>query len=177
MENKKPEMENKKPETEVTQSTKKQLLRNPDIQPTPDVIAMALGEANNTYVKFVDELVNHNIQLEWRYYTDGKAWLAKGLYRWTGARGGQKETTVFWLSIWDRFFKVTLFVPEKSRTDVFSLPLEEKVKQMISDSKQMGNKLNYFPVVFDLYSDEMFEAIFFLTDFKKRINKGSGKVT
>jgi hypothetical protein len=162
-------MEKKKTESEVMKSTRQQLLRNPEIQPTGDVIAKALGEANNAYMKFVNELASHGIQLEWRYYTDGKAWLAKGLYKWTGVRGGHKETTVFWLSIWDGFFKVTIYVPEKYRADVFNLPLDDKVKQMIADSKQMGNKLKYYPLVFDLCSDEMFEAIFSLADFKKSI--------
>jgi hypothetical protein len=37
-------------------STKEQSLRNPDIRPTSDVIAEALGEANNAYMKFVNEL-------------------------------------------------------------------------------------------------------------------------
>ena len=161
-------MENKKPENEVMKSTKQQLLRNPDIQPTNDVVAKALGEANNAYMKFVNELVSRDIQLEWRYYTDGKAWLAKGLYKWTGVRGGQSETTVFWLSIWDGFFKVTISVPEKARADVCNLPLEKEVKLIIADSKQKG-KLKFFPIIFDLCSDEMFEAVFSLADFRKNI--------
>jgi len=118
--------------------------RNPDIQPSSDVIAKALGESNNAYIKFINELAGHDIHLEWSYYNDGKAWLAKGLFKWIGVRGGQNETTVFWLSIWDGFFKVTIYVPEKARADVFSLPLDNKVKLMIADSKQMG-KLKNFP--------------------------------
>ncbi len=147
-------------------TTKEQLLRNPDIQPSSDVIAKALGEANSAYTKLINQLVNHDIQLEWRYYNDGKAWLAKGLYKWIGARGGKKEKTVFWLSIWDSFFKVTIFVPEKARLDVLSLPFDDELKQMIANSKQMG-KLKYFPIVFDLCSEEMFEPIFSLFEFNK----------
>jgi hypothetical protein len=63
---------------------------------------------------------------------------------------------------------VTIYVPEKNCTDVLSLPLDNEVKLMIADSQQMG-KLKYFPIVFDLCSDEMFEAIFLLVDFRKRI--------
>ena len=37
-------------------STKEQLLRNPDIEPSSGVIAKALGEANNAYIKFINEL-------------------------------------------------------------------------------------------------------------------------
>lgn len=150
-------------------STRQQLLRSPDIQPTSDVIAEALGEANNAYVKFLSELANNGIQLQWRYYTDGKAWLAKGLHKWTGVRGGQNEITVFWLSVWDGFFKVSICIPEKARTDILNLPLCDKVKQMIANSKQMGEKLKYFPLVFDLDSDVMFEAVYILADFRKNI--------
>ena len=54
-------------------SNYKQLLRNPDIQPTSDIIAEALQDANDSYIKFLNELANQDIDLEWRYYTDGKA--------------------------------------------------------------------------------------------------------
>ena len=91
-----------------------QLLRDPDIGPTRAIIAEALGTVNNAYESFVVDLKNHDIDLEWRYYTDGKAWLGKDLYKWTGARGGQNEVTAFWLSIWEKFFKVTIYIPEKS---------------------------------------------------------------
>lgn len=109
-------------------TNKEQLLRNPDIRPSKDVLAKALGEANNAYAKFMNELTRHDIQLVWRYYMDGKAWLAKGLYTWTGVRGGQNETTLFWLSIWDGFFKVTIFVPQKYHADLLALELDQEVR-------------------------------------------------
>ena len=149
-------------------TNKKQLLRNPDIQPSGDVIAKALGESNSAYIKFINELASHDIHLEWRYYNDGKAWLAKGLFKWTGVRGGQNEKTVFWLSVWDGFFKVTIYLPEKVQADVLSLPLDNSIKTMIEASQQM-NKLKYFPIVFDVWSDEMFDSIFLLADFRKSI--------
>lgn len=149
-------------------ATNEQLLRDPDIQPTSDVIKNALGDANNAYIRFIDELANHNIDLEWRYYYDGKAWLSKGLYMYKGARGGQKVNTIFWLSVWNGYFKVTVFVPQISRDDVLSLPLSNAVKQIAAASKQMG-KLKFFPVVIDFYSDEMLKDVFTLVEFKKTI--------
>ena len=41
-----------------------QLLRDPGIEPGAEVIAACLGEANSAYIKFVEELNNHNIQSE-----------------------------------------------------------------------------------------------------------------
>lgn len=145
-----------------------QLLRNPDIEPAGNVIAEALGAANGAYQTFVDGLKNHDIDLEYRYYTDGCAWLGKGLYRWTGARGGQKEVTAFWLSIWDSFFKVTIYIPEKSRAQALSLPLSSEIKSMIEDAKQMG-KLKFFPVIFDLKSDELLDQVYTLINFRKKL--------
>ena len=63
---------------------------------------------------------------------------------------------------------MTIYIPEKARAEVLSLPLDSEVKLMISDSQQMG-KLKYFPIVFDLCSDEIFEAVFLLADFRKSI--------
>lgn len=148
-------------------STKVQLLRNPEIFPSSDVIENALGEADKAYVKFINELKNRDIQFEWRYYYDGKAWLGKGIYRWTGPRGGQNEATVFWLSVWDGYFKVTIYVPEKDRADVLRLPLDNEAKMMIESTRQMG-RLKYFPLVFDMVTDDMFDSIFALAEFKKR---------
>ena len=156
-------------ETEGIKSSGQQQLRDPDLSPTDEIVAKALGEAYNAYMCFVRELVDHNIQLEWRYYTDGKAWLGKGICRWTGIRGGQKETTVFWLSVWDGFFKVTIYIPEKYRADILSSLLDDKVRQLVEDSDQMGNKLKFFPLVFEMHSDEMFQSVFSLADFRKNI--------
>lgn len=145
-----------------------QLLRNPDIEPTSEVIAKALGSANTAYIKFIEGLKSHDIGVEWRYYNDGKAWLGKGLYKWTGVRGGQKEVTAFWLSIWDGFFKTTFYIPEKVRSEALNLSLDDDVKNRIADSNQMG-KLKFFPLVFDLRSDEILNDIYTLADFRKMI--------
>jgi len=147
---------------------KQQLLRDPSIEPTSEVIAEGLGIANSAYTKFVAELENHNVHLDWRYYNDGKSWLGKALYKWTGARGGEKEITVFWLSIWSGLFKVSFFMPEKARVDLLELSLDGETKKKIENSKQMG-KMKIFPLVFELRSDELFDAIHTLIAFKKTI--------
>ena len=145
-----------------------QLLRNPDIEPTSDVLADALGSANATYIKFIEGMKSHHIQVDWRYYNDGKAWLGIGLYQWTGVRGGQKEVTAFWLGVWDGFFKVTIFIPEKARYDASNLPVNDDIKNKISESHQMG-KLKFFPLTFDIHSDELFNDIYTLANFRKML--------
>ena len=58
--------------------------------------------------------------------------------------------------------------PNTRTTTLLSIPRDNEVKLMISASQQMG-KLKYFPIVFDLSSDEMFESVFLLADFRKSI--------
>ena len=92
------------------------------------------------------------MNLEWRYYNDGKAWLGKGLHKWKSARGNDKEKTIFWLSIWDEFFKVSIFIAEKAREGLNALKLNKNTVKMIEEAKQMG-KLKFFALVFEVYSD------------------------
>ena len=145
-----------------------QLLRDANIELTNEVIAEGLGSANDAYIDFSEKLANRNIELSWRYYNDGKAWLGKGLYKWTTARGTQKETNAFWLSIWEGFFRIAIYIPEKYREGVLNLSLSGETKEKIENAKQMG-KLKFFPLVFDLDSGEMFDEIFILIDFKKML--------
>ena len=145
-----------------------QLLRDSSIEPTSEIIAEGLAAANDSYIKFTSELKSHDIQVDWRYYNDGKAWLGKALYKWTTARGAKKEITVFWLSIWNGFFKVSFYITEKFRPDVLNLPVGSETKRMIEAAEQIG-KLKFFPLVFDLRTDKLFDDIYILIDYKKTL--------
>jgi len=148
--------------------TEQQLLRDPDIKPTGEVLAAALSSAYKTYIDFTEQLKNHEIELDWRYYNDGKSWLGKGLYKWSTSRGTQKESTVFWLSVWDGFFKVTFYISEKYRQNTITLPLNNETHKMIENAVQIG-KLKFFPLTFDISADILFNDLFTLIDFKKTI--------
>jgi len=150
------------------ESVNKQLLRDPNIQPTDDVIAVALGEQYAAYTQFLDMLAGFGVTPQWRYYNDGKAWLAKGLYKWKSVRGTDKEKTIFWLSVWDGFFRVSFFFAEKAQLGFQSLAVGENIKKMIEDAKPMG-KLKFFPLIFDVRSDELFDNLGVLIDYQKSI--------
>ena len=145
-----------------------QLLRDPDKEPAAALIAAGLGPVNSVYTAFTERLEGHNINVDWRYYNDGKAWLAKGLYKWITTRGTEKETNAFWLSVWEGFFKVTFYIPEKHRESALALTLSDQVRQRVENAKQIG-KLKFFPVIFDVCSDELFDDIFTLADFRKML--------
>ena len=143
-----------------------QKLRDSQITLNDEVIESALETSYTTYQHFVCKLHPLDIQLVWNYYTDGKAWLAKGLYAWTGVRGGKKEMTVFWLSIWDGFFKVTVYLPETYRKDALNLPLDHKTLEMIQNAKVMGKTFKTLPLTFNVHSDNQLDSLFLLIQLK-----------
>jgi len=145
-----------------------QLLRDHTVEPTSELIADALGGANDAYVRFIEGLESHGIELNWRFYSDGMSWLGKGLHKWTTSRGTNKEATVFWLSIWEGFFKLAFYLPTRVRLDMLDLPLSDDVMDMAQGAEQMG-KINIFPMVFEVRSDDQFEDLYTLVDFKKSL--------
>ena len=81
-----------------------QLLRDPQIFPTEDVLKNALEpDAYEVFASFMNVITSaeYGLTYEWRYYNDGKSWLCKILH---------KKKTVMWLSVWDGFFKISFFL-------------------------------------------------------------------
>ncbi|AIZ56481.1 hypothetical protein Mpt1_c05940 [Candidatus Methanoplasma termitum] len=147
----------------------RQLLRDKNNEPTGETIAEGLGSAGAAYDKFIEEAKHHDIQVDWRYYNDG-GWLGKALYKWTTARGTQKEMTAFWLSVWSGFFKVSLYFPASSRADALNLPLSNELRKRIENSTQM-EKMKTISLTFEPRSDELFDEIFILVDFKRTLKR------
>ncbi|ULQ60863.1 DUF3788 domain-containing protein [Brucepastera parasyntrophica] len=87
-----------------------QLLRDASVFPDGKILESALGKAYPVYSEFMDTITSgeYNLEPEWRYYNDGKAWLCKIQY---------KKKTVLWLSVWERFFKTSFFFTEKTVTE------------------------------------------------------------
>lgn len=148
---------------------KVQLMRNPEIHPTKDVLEICLKDSSLAYYQLMEKISSLDIKFVWYYYTDGKAWLGKGVYSWIGKRGGHKEATLFWLSIWEAFFRVTIYFPATSKDQLLKLELSENVRFIIHQAKQMGPKLTYLPITIDVHSVDQVAYLMTLITFKKSI--------
>jgi len=145
-----------------------QLLRDPNIEPTSVVIAEGLGEAYETYSLFISELGSYDISLmDWRFYNDGKAWLTKGEYKWTTTRGTNKVKTVFWLSIWEGFFRVAFFFSTSVQAELQDLPISQETKELIKNAKPMGKTMKYLPVVMDIKTSRQLNDVYTIAQFRK----------
>lgn len=145
-----------------------QLLRDATIKPTAHNIAACLGTTSEVYNTFLEALQENTISLmDWRYYNDGKAWLSKGEYHWTTTRGTNKVKPLFWISIWDGFFKISFNFPLKSKDKLLSLPISEETKEVIRNTKPNGNKMKFLPIIFDVTTMKQCEDILLLAQFRK----------
>jgi len=146
----------------------KQLLRDQIIEPTDEIIADGLGAANDVYVKFIEELKEYGITLmDWRFYNDGKAWLSKGEYKWTTPRGANKVKPIFWLSIWEGFFRISFFFSTSVKDELQNLPISQETKEIIENAKPMGKTMRFIPVVMDIKTDQQLSDVYAIAQFRK----------
>ena len=151
-------------------NTENQLLRDPAVQPTDEVIAEGLGSAYDTFVAFVEGLKEYGITLmDWRYYNDGKSWLSKGEYKWTTARGTNKVKPIFWLSIWDGFFKTSFFLGYDALEELLSLPVSQQAREIIKNATPMGKTNRFLPVVLSIDNETQLNDVYVLAQYKKAI--------
>jgi len=147
---------------------KEQLLRNPDVYPSDEILAEALGAAYEVYTEFVKELERYGFSfMDWRFYNDGKSWLSKGEYRWTTPRGTNKIKPIFWLSIWNGFFRVAFFFGFDIKNELLELSISQNAKELIGNAEPMGKTMRFLPIVFDVSNEEQLNDLYVLSEFRK----------
>lgn len=145
-----------------------QLLRNPNVVPTSEIISEGLGSVSGVYTKFIERLKQYDVSLmDWRFYNDGKAWLSKGEYKWTTKRGTNKVKPLFWLSIWEGFFKVSFNFKLETKEELLNLPISDESKDIIKNAEASGKTMKFIPVIFDVDDEKQLNDIYVLMQFRK----------
>jgi hypothetical protein len=141
------------------------LLNDKDVYPDDEVLHQHLGGTKVLWDRFTTQLYNDfsGVTLEWRYYNDGKAWLAKVV---------QKKKTMCWVSVWERFFKVTFYFMEKNDKDIAELPIDRRAKERYLSHKGFG-KLK--PLTFEVKTKKALEDVMEAMRYKS--TPPSGRVT
>ena len=135
-----------------------QLLRDGDILPTSEVLQGALGDSFEVFDTLMNAITGDELQLvpEWNFYKDGKSWLCKISY---------KKKTIFWLSVWDKFFKIAFYFTEKHLNGISELDISEKIKEDFALAKPIGRLL---PLLINVSKKEQLEDVLKITEFKKK---------
>lgn len=119
------------------------ILKDPLIYPDEIVLNKVLGESFQVYQAVLALCDKYKLTCEWRYYNDGKVWLAKIT---------SKNKTIIWMSAWTGFMKATIYFPEKYLEGVFTLDISEETKQAIRTTKNVGKSK---PCTFELNTSDV----------------------
>ena len=136
----------------------KQLLREPDIFPSKEVLKDILGSVYNVLEELEARLTQDEFALtfDWHYYNDGKSWLCKVIH---------KKKTVFWLSIWEGFFKTTFYFMERHLECIAALDISEQIKEDFCCMKPVGKLL---PLQINIDKQEQIADLLKIVQYKKR---------
>ena len=130
----------------------KQLLREQEIFPSEEVLRNILGNVYDVYEELETLLTQDGITFEWHYYKDSKSWLCKVAY---------KKKTVFWLSIWEGFFKTSFFFLERHLEGIATLEIPENSYVM---EKEWGKMI---PFIFSISKCEQLTGLIKMINLKK----------
>ena len=134
-----------------------QLLREQEIYPSKEVLQDVLGEVYNVLEELETQITQGELALtlDWNYYKDGKSWLCKVC---------NKKKTIFWLSVWEGFFKATFFFTEKHLESIAELDISEQIKEDFCCMKPIGKLL---PMVISIDRHEQLADLLKIIKFKK----------
>ena len=135
------------------------LLKDPQVYPDMEVLENALGERFSVYEDLLKNITDSKIGLvaQWHYYNDGKAWLCKVCY---------KKKTIFWLSVWDKFFKISFYFTEKNGAGISNLDIEKHLKDSFHDKKTIGKLI---PLTIEVRTMIQLKDILKLIEYKKSL--------
>jgi hypothetical protein len=131
------------------------LLQDPEIFPSKEVLRYVLGKVYAIFEELETLLVQDEFALtfDWHYYKDSKGWLCKVSF---------KKKTVFWLSIWEGFFKTSFFFLERHLEGIAALQLDENSCRL---EKEWGKM---FPLIFNIHNNQQLSDLLKVIEYKKK---------
>lgn len=124
-------------------------LRDEKIYPDNKVLSSVLGQSYKVYMDLLDLFDRNEMNYEWRYYRDGKAWLCKVQ---------KKKKTIVWMSAWENYMQATIYFPERLLDKVLELDIKDATRDKIMSTKNVGKSK---PCIFEIREEEI------LIDFEK----------
>jgi hypothetical protein len=132
-------------------------LKDSQILPTSEVLAEILGTTYPVYEELMETISSEafGLQSNWNYYNDGKTWLCKVVF---------KKKTIFWLSVWDGYFKTGFYFTEKNCNGLFEMEIDETIKKAFVTNKPIGKLL---PLTIDVKLSEQLPDLLMIVNYKK----------
>lgn len=109
----------------------KPILKDKDQFPTEEIIFSFIGKSKTIWDSLFEFIITEHpdVEKEWRYYNDGKSWLMKVT---------RKKKTIFWLSVFQKDFKITFYFGDKAEPAIMDSKLSDKLKDEFVNGKRYG---------------------------------------
>ncbi|MGB8358101.1 MAG: DUF3788 family protein [Bacteroidales bacterium] len=135
------------------------LLKDPQVFPDENVLKNIMGDSYKAYTEMIKIITaaEYGLVPQWNYYKDGKAWLCKV---------GFKKKTVFWLSVWDGYFKTSFYFVERHCPGVLDLDINKSIKEEFKTKKPFGT---LFPLAIEIRGKEQVSDLLKVIEYKKRL--------
>lgn len=137
-----------------------QSLKDPEIFPSDEILRKALGQnVFSAYQELFETLSQAEFGLshEWRYYNDGKAWLCKV---------SDRKKTIFWLSVWETFFKISFYFTEKTRTGISELNISNDEIRRFEQVVPIGKLI---PLTLEIQNKVQLGDLLKIVEYKKKL--------
>ena len=130
------------------------LLTEQEIFPSKEVLRDTLCNVYEVFEDLETQLSQNEFALtyDWHYYKDSKGWLCKVCH---------KKKTIFWLSVWNGFFKTSFFFLERHLEGIADLNIAEN---SFIIEKEWGKMI---PLIFNISNQKQFPDLLKIIKFKK----------
>lgn len=145
--------------TKLTDNMETILLRDKEQYPTGKILMNALADSYASFSELMTRIAGteYGLTPEWNYYNDGKAWLCKVVY---------KKKTVFWLSIWQGYFKTAFYFTQRDCSGIHELDIAETIKADFISQKPVGKLL---PLILNISTREQLDDLLKIIVYKKKL--------
>ena len=135
------------------------LLRDPGTPPSDEILKGVLKGSYSAYEETIKTITGpeYGLMPQWNYYKDGKAWLCKVCY---------KKKTVFWLSVWEGYFKTAFYFVERYCPGIDKLVIDESIKEDFKTKKPFGTM---FPLVIKISKKDQIKDLLKVIEYKKSL--------
>ena len=135
------------------------LLKDRQVFPDDNILRNTLGDSFPAYEEMMKTITGQEYGLipQWNYYNDGKAWLCKAVF---------KKKTVFWLSVWDRYFKTAFYFTTRNCSGIEELDIDPDIKQTFKAAKPTGKLI---PLVLKMGSNKHLPDLIKIIEYKKSL--------
>ncbi|WP_294344062.1 DUF3788 family protein [Prosthecochloris sp.] len=129
-------------------------LTDKSLYPDERLLRTVLGKSYAAYCALLGLYDRHQMQYEWRYYNDARAWLCKVQ---------KKKKTNVWMSAWKGYMQATVYFPERLIEQIYTLPIDKEMKERIKKTRNVGKSK---PCIFEIRDHHILKDMDIVMQFK-----------